>query len=266
MKNDSVKTGIYLLVGAPARLRAEERPALYREKTFRAILKLGEGELGMLFDVHTHDARQRDGVLRLYNLKYEEWGSAERFASFSAGIHPMDLPDAKPADELFSELERALRKGASALGECGLDRRSKASLELQAEFFIRQAELAESLRIPVIVHCVRAFPELLAQKKRVAPSVPWIVHGFRGNAGTAREMLKHGVLLSFGSALLNAQDAFAGIFRGLPSGSFLLETDDAPYGLDGIYAAAARIRGEEPDELERAVESAARGSVFAPRP
>ena len=58
--------------------------------------------------------------------------------------------------------------------------------------------LSETLRKPLILHIVKAFPEIIALKKQWRPTQPWIIHGFRGKPQLARELLAHGFHLSFG--------------------------------------------------------------------
>ena len=83
---------------------------------------------------------------------------------FSAGIHPWYIP-AHP-EETLKELERlAASPSCKSIGEAGLDKYASTPLPLQRELFIRQAELAVSRQLPVIIHCVKAWDELLAIKK-----------------------------------------------------------------------------------------------------
>ena len=58
-----------------------------------------------------------------------------------------------------------------ALGECGLDKKVQTPLDLQQEVFERQLTLAEKYKKPVIIHCVAAFQELIAIKKKLKLSV-----------------------------------------------------------------------------------------------
>ena len=62
----------------------------------------------------------------------------------------------------------------------------------------RHVALSERLGKPLLLHVVRAYAEILALHKRVRPSQPWIVHGFRGKPALALQLVKAGFYLSVG--------------------------------------------------------------------
>jgi len=115
----------------------------------------------------------------------------------SIGIHPWN---AGRADEAaWRALEHALDNDSRvvAVGEIGLDRLRDPALDIQATVFQRQARMAEERGLPVVIHCVRAIDALLRLRKRLHPEIQWIIHGFRSNASTARQLLDAGIDLSF---------------------------------------------------------------------
>ena len=71
-------------------------------------------------------------------------------------------------------------------------------MDLQKEVFLAQANLAEETHKPLIIHCVKAWADLIACKKAVKPEMPWIIHGFRGNGELASQLVRLGFYLSFG--------------------------------------------------------------------
>ena len=85
-----------------------------------------------------------------------------------------------------------------ALGEAGLDKSIDAPLSLQTEVFTEQVKLSEAFRKPLVIHCVKAWDELLAVKKDLNPQMPWVIHGFRGNDILAEQLIRKGLYLSFG--------------------------------------------------------------------
>lgn len=50
----------------------------------------------------------------------------------------------------------------------------------------------------MIIHCVKAWDELIALKRALLPKMPWVIHGFRGNAQLAKQLIREGFFLSFG--------------------------------------------------------------------
>lgn len=137
----------------------------------------------------------------------------------SAGIHPWD---AEHADEVKWEQlrELAVDPRTIAIGECGLDRRKGPALNIQMPVFRRQAELAEQVGKPLIIHAVGTFNELIALKREFRPSVTWIIHGFRGKAPLAAQLVKHGFYLSLGTRFNPAVPQL------IPNDFLLSESDD----------------------------------------
>jgi TatD DNase family protein len=149
--------------------------------------------------------------------------------------------DAGSLEAELSRLGLLLDKSRpEALGECGLDRASGAPWELQLKAFSAQAELARRLRLPLVLHVVRAFPEILARRR--TGDLPGIVHGFRGGAELALELWRHGLRSSFGFSLMASPKAQAA-FRRLPAEALLLESDTENRPLADLYALAASLRG-----------------------
>ena len=106
-------------------------------------------------DAHTHCKAESAGVLALRNLAYpSERTHSSGNVLFSAGIHPYDVLTRK-----FEPLKAYLLENrCSAVGECGLDRSIEIDFELQKQCLLRQAELAGELSLPLVLHCVRAYP------------------------------------------------------------------------------------------------------------
>ncbi len=156
-------------------------------------------------DYHTHNPEATDAIISLPReiVFGEQLFRPREGALYSAGIHPWWAEEADEA--AFACLENLLEhEQVVVLGECGFDALKEGgggkeqSLLLQTKVFERQILLSEKHRLPVTIHCVRAFHLLLAAKKRLNPTTQWTVHGFRGNAALARQLLDAGMDLSFG--------------------------------------------------------------------
>ena len=118
-------------------------------------------------------------------------------ARCSVGLHPWHV------DSMWQQQLELLRHDLQlpnvvAIGECGLDMVKGPELSLQQAAFEAQIQLAEPHRLPLIIHCVRAFDQLLLLHKKYNPQQLWIVHGFRGKPQLAQQLLAHGIRLSFG--------------------------------------------------------------------
>ena len=199
-------------------------------------------------DAHAHGTPEADGIFRLWNIREPEAAVPED-VFFSAGIHPRDA--GKYDLVLFAPLFDSPR--CLAIGECGLDRTAESALPLQMKVF--EAQIAEAARRhkPLLVHCVRCFPELLRLKSASDGSVPaWVIHGFRGAKRKAFELLDAGCMLSFGAGLLRDagnMDYFAEI----PLDRILIETDESPELFGRILAEAAAMHLLSPSGFADAV-------------
>ncbi len=197
-------------------------------------------------DGHTHSVPDREDVIALVNLPYPASPANLPETSrlfFSAGIHP-----ARTGQSDFNGLEDyLLETRCRAVGECGLDRSIGIPMEQQQELFLRHVRLAERLRLPLVIHCVRAYYDLISVRKSLGRgSVPWLIHGFRGNAEIAAALQEHGFLLSLCPAYVKHLEAFPPC---ISRNSFLLETDDGKDAIEMVYDHVARIGGWTSGEL-----------------
>lgn len=209
--------------------------------------------VGALIDIHRHG--QGDGTV-IINIDTSQWTDCEHRAGFySLGIHPwfIERQDSKVA---LQTLKSALvDANLLAIGECGLDKLSGAPFPVQKSIFIKQLELAEQFRKPVVIHCVRAFNELLRIKAVFNPLMPWIVHGFNNKPSIAASLLELGCYLSFGKALLHPNSNAAKVLPAVPRDRIFLETDDSGLAIDSIYRAAATILQIDLPELQQCLEN-----------
>ena len=158
----------------------------------------------------------------------------------SVGIHPWYIYD---VEEQLTDLKRqAMLPGVVAIGETGLDKLVEASLECQQEIFKVSAAFAENLGIFLIIHCVKAWDELIALKKELKPRMPWVIHGFRGNAVLARQLIRQGFYLSFGEHFHPEA-----VHEAWP-GYLFAETDDREIDIRTVYrnlSASLNLRLEQ---------------------
>ena len=137
-------------------------------------------------NIHTHHVGEGINILDVGEGKAWVEGEEKRKSVegqevfYSVGVHPMKL--AGLGENVFTGIEDTVRmEKVIAIGECGLDRRSPICMKTQEEILDVQVGLAEELRKPLIIHCVKAYSELIAVKKRTGSSVPWIIHGYNNN-------------------------------------------------------------------------------------
>ena len=199
-------------------------------------------------DIHTHriGAGNASGFCLLSCTPDEFVAHGGEY--YSVGIHPWQLTAAMPPEETWHLLEEAVRHPqVLAVGEAGVDKLAAAPLPLQETVFERQALLAEETDKPLVIHLVKAVDELLRVRKRLLPRVPWVVHGFRGKAALAQELLHHGFYLSFGEKYQE------GALNAVPLSRLFLETDESLESISRLYVRAAAVRQLSVEELVTAV-------------
>jgi TatD DNase family protein len=170
-------------------------------------------------------------------------------AFISLGIHPWYTSE-ESFDSQWEFLEKRLQTGGyAAVGECGLDRLKGPPLPFQSYVLLKHCQLAADLDLPVVLHIVKAFSDLLTfQKKHRFPN-PKIVHGFRGNRYEAEQLIRYGFHLSFGEALLHGQPKLEDAFLYVPLDKIFLETDTSIVSIEKIYEKAAQLKRISVDEL-----------------
>jgi TatD DNase family protein len=107
----------------------------------------------------------------------------------------------------------------------------------------------------LIIHCVRAFIELQQEFDITPPDVPVIIHGFNKAPAVAASLIRRGMYLSFGAALLNQRHPAASVLATIPADQFFLETDDSPHMIVEIYRQAALVRNISVEALILQLES-----------
>ncbi|PID89372.1 MAG: hypothetical protein CSB01_02335 [Bacteroidia bacterium] len=206
----------------------------------------------MFFDAHTHNTSLALGH-GITNFRIGHDTTLPR-GYFSAGIHPWDA-DSIDIPSALQELETLLaHPRCVALGEIGLDKACKVSLDLQIQLFQQQLNLAKKTKTPLIIlHVVRTIAEILSIKKQTDTEAQWIVHGFNGNANTARQWLSHGFYLSVGAAVLHPKSKLKEALLSIDTSRLLIETDEYTGKIEVIYQTIADILGIKNAELQKRI-------------
>ncbi|MGF7139352.1 TatD family hydrolase [Roseimarinus sediminis] len=191
-------------------------------------------------DIHTHKKASVSNQIAIINTMLHEAGSNE-LNSVSAGWHPWHLAGHQP-DEMFTRLKlKAQSDEVLAIGECGIDRTIDYPMEKQVGIFTIHIDIAEKYRKPVIVHCVKAYSDLLHVLKNRKPKVPLILHGYNGNLQQTQQLLKHNVFFSFGELLFKPRRQTVQVLNEIPMKQIFLESDESAISIEKIYLRAAEI-------------------------
>src|SRR6478609_3337924 len=204
------------------------------------------------FNLHTHKFMNQNSILELVNQYPQEFDAT--IPSYSVGIHPWYIDEQRLESDLLMIESKLHENNCLAIGECGLDKHIDISLEFQKIVFEKQLLLAQKLNKAVVIHCVAAFQEIIAIKKKLKITVPMIIHGFSKNKQVAKELIDNGFYISFGKFLL-LNPKLEAIFQDIPNDRFFLETDTIEEGIEEIYALAAQYKNWSMDELQQQIKS-----------
>lgn len=206
--------------------------------------------MSLFLDIHTHKAFRDDEVEAIQSLSLTEglFLAMPKTKPISIGIHPWY----GKLDELAKNMKYlnvlARQANVKMIGECGLDKLRGEPIGHQVQMLEAQVLLAEQLQKPLILHCVKAFEELIALKKRLGVKVPMILHGFNKKHEMAQQLMAQGFCLSFGAAVLKS-DEIARVLKEI-NRPFFLETDDSNVDIVEIYERVAEIKKISVDELK----------------
>lgn len=204
----------------------------------------------LFLDIHTHTVKQSKDITAIQSLSVTEniFLAMPKIKPISLGIHPWygNLPELQTHMKYLEVL--AKQQNVKLIGECGLDKLRGVTLNEQLEILRQQVQLAAQLNKPLILHCVKAFDELIALKKQLEPSVPMIIHGFDKKPELALQLIHNGFLLSFGSGLIK-HPSTALTFQ-QTNDMFFLETDDSNLSIEEIYQKAAELKKISIEQLK----------------
>jgi TatD DNase family protein len=202
----------------------------------------------MLYNFHTHLAKNEGFEI----LNYEN-GIDLKNNYYSYGIHPKDSEKEEFNKEILFD------KNCLALGEIGLDKLISVPLDKQIEVFSRQIEFSEKHQFPVIIHCVKAWNEIILVKKKLAPKQKWIFHGF-SKTNLVEEVLKNDLIFGIGTRIL-FDEKLQSCLQQIPINSILLETDaDEKNTLISVYQKVAELKNISLQKIKKQIEENFRGT------
>jgi len=205
-------------------------------------------------NIHSHNSVNGQAV-SISNVFVHKRQDISPKGMYSLGLHPWHLLEATLDFDVTSTLQYYIDNDSSfiAIGEIGIDHAIAIPIEFQTKLFEAQLLVAQKNDLPVIIHCVRAFSELIHLKKKLALTVPLIIHGYCAKPSITQELLKHGFCFSFGSALLSGNKNAIDALITIPSNRIFFETDDQKCTIEDIYTIASEIKGIDIEELKTIV-------------
>jgi TatD DNase family protein len=186
-------------------------------------------------NIHSHNNSAAAGITIQSLYKGFEQVSAPGW--FSAGLHPWYIIENGWQNDFEALAKAVMKPTVIAVGECGLDKICPVNFALQKTVFAAQIHLANRINKPLIIHCVKAFDEVLKALQQQHNKVPVIFHGFNKSKEMAQQLINKGCYLSFGKAL--QQQRLQQVIQTAAASKIFLETDNAAVSIQDIYGLAA---------------------------
>ena len=161
------------------------------------------------------------------------------------GIHPWKLDSVIASEAKQSTLivlESLLKEDKiAAIGETGIDRLHKETVDLQLELFEKQILFSEQYHKPLIIHNVRGTADILRLHKQHRPTQTWIIHGFNGITDEVRQLTERGICLSIGESLFYPNRKIHESIKSIPLDRLFFETDTSNRDIREIYEKASEL-------------------------
>jgi len=204
-------------------------------------------------NIHSHVSNEENSIV-ISNRSEDFSLPLSEDAIYSMGIHPWYINQESIEKELSLLALNARNSNVIAIGECGLDKLSSVDFDLQKDIFIAQVKIAEDLNKPLIIHCVKAFDDLIRIKKEIKISVPIIIHGYNNNEQILEQLIKNDFYISLGKALLVDNSNASTVISKIPIEKLFFETDDADVSIKSIFERASVLLMLNKEELKKKID------------
>ena len=199
-------------------------------------------------DFHTHNLTGEVHPCTIASYSLPKIGRCPKGQYYSVGLHPWDTERLDAYRVVDQALEQYLKSDyCLALGEVGLDRLRGASLPVQEELLAVQLQIAEKLQKSVVVHCVRAWSELLSVFRKQTFTYQKAIHGYRGGIPVLERLIEEEWYISVGFYTPPE------LITHIPLNQLLLESDDTNLPITTLYEQTALLLNLSADELQAIV-------------
>jgi TatD DNase family protein len=207
----------------------------------------------MKIDIHRHAVNKDTSIRVVRNLFHSQTGEIESQKFYSVGLHPWHVNEETLQNDIDKVQEIANHPQIIAIGEAGIDKKVDVPYEIQLTAFKLQIAIARQVNKPMIIHCVKAYNEVLELNMTANLPRPWIIHWFNSSGEIAFQLIEKGFYLSYGTMLFREESKAFKLFNKLPLERIFLETDDTGHSLDEIYQKAASLLDIHQKELEQRI-------------
>lgn len=201
--------------------------------------------MNFFVDIHSHAPGVEDNnVISHPTLSVTDNAVFDFPKPFWCGLHPCEKMDAAMVLKRLEEVKERL----VGVGEIGLD--AVCGMEGQEELFEIQLDFARVNALPVTIHAVKTYNEIVETLRRKGGERV-LIHSFISHPVVAAHLLDAGCFLSFGGSSLRSNKSVDALRR-MPLNRLLLETDSKGT-IEAIYARVAEIKKIELEVLKQQI-------------
>ena len=186
-----------------------------------------------MIDTHAHleeilcDTRGEVDRIVLASSDFEsakrnlELAKKYNFLHPAIGIHPQS-----PSKNI-DKLESLINNRVIAIGECGLDFSGDGcDKKSQNNIFVKQIELAQKCKLPLIIHARKAVDEVV-EILREYKNISGVFHCYAGGNKRIKKIIELGFYFGI-DGNLTYEEGLIEVVKNIPKNSLILETD-CPY-------------------------------------
>ena len=180
---------------------------------------------------------RESGVEYIVNVGYNKVSSIDsinlskkyEYIYSAIGVHPHDVEN-ETAQDIYNVYNQNDNKKIVAIGEIGLDYAFVKDNKLkQIALFESQIELANSLKLPILIHSRDAALDTYNVIKNKRAEYGTLFHCFQPSDDLVRLVLENGYMVAFGGNItFKRNEAFKKYIEQIPLSQIVIETD-SPY-------------------------------------
>lgn len=193
---------------------------IYSSNQDEILNRCKENAIEYIIDVgyNTKSSKNTIGLSKKYDYVYS-----------AIGIHPHDVKN-DDYNLIYDLYNNNKDEKIVAIGEIGLDYAFiKDNKEEQIKLFINQIELANALKLPIIIHSREAYLDTYNVIKEHRANYGTLFHCFHPNDDLVRLVLENGYTVAFGGNITYKRGKrFAEYVKEIPMSQIVIETD-SPY-------------------------------------
>lgn len=200
-------------------------------------------------DIHTHHPSNSTDILSVPSLFLQDVDFKNELTTpFTAAVHPWHAACFSPQQVSVMLGNLTTQSGLIAIGETGLDAVCTADYQLQKQIFELHLQFAENHHLPVIIHGVKAWNDLIAYFKRY--KISFVLHGYSAGFELTKQLIDLGCYFSIGKSVLQISPRFRKALQIIPLTSIFLETDDSSVSIKDIYQEVSNVKEVEFDDFK----------------